>query len=239
MSTAVENLVGLTAPQALGVLLSSLQEVQEVRLAECRPLPALQVRLDFTEAERGVFEKALDLRLRTGLSFWDAALLTLPQVPEAVRLLDAAMVHVSFRGRERRLAWASAIAGGIERACAGFSAASDANLAFLSEVVCCGGLLRHLPMVDFHASKSDPNRRIVTAVAERIFPRGAILLESGESYHAYGTELLSESDFRTFIGRALLFAPIVDRAYLAHQLIEGRCALRLTPGAVSPVRRPS
>jgi hypothetical protein len=59
MSAAVDNLVGLTAAQALGVLLSSLQDVKEVRLAECRPLPPLQLRLNFTDAERLVFERAL------------------------------------------------------------------------------------------------------------------------------------------------------------------------------------
>jgi hypothetical protein len=230
MSAAVDNLVGLTAPQALGVLLSSLHDVEEVRLAECRPLPHLQVRLNLTEAERLVFERALELRSRTGLPFWDAALLELPNVPGAIRLLDAAMAHVSFRGHERPLSWASAVAGGIERECSEFSATRGASLAFLSEVVCRDGSLRHLPMADFHAFKSAPNQRIVEAVAERLFPNGAILLESGESYHAYGTELLSEVDFRVFLGRAMLCAPIVDRAYLAHQVIEGRCALRLTSG---------
>ncbi len=230
MSTAVQNLIGLAAPNALAVLLSSLQEVQEIRLAELRPLPPLQSRLDLTAAERFVFERALEHRSRTGLSFWDAVLLELPAMPDAVRLLDAAMTHVSLRGHERSLPWASAIAGGLERACAEFQTATGASLTFLSEVRCRDGSLRHLPMVDFHAFKSAPNQRIVEAVAQRLFPEGAILLDSGESYHAYGTQLRSECEFRRFLGTAMLFVPIVDRAYLAHQLIEGRCALRLTPG---------
>ena len=226
----MDNLVGLTAAQALGVLLSSLQDVKEVRLAECRPLPPLQLRLNFTDAERLVFERALTLRSHTGLSFWDAALLTLPEVPGAMRLLDAATAHVSFHGHEIPLSWCSAAVGGIEQACSEFVDTSGASLAFLSEVVCHDGSLRHLPMIDFHAFKSLPNQQIVEAVAKRLFPSGSILLESGESYHAYGTELLTEAEFRGFMGKALLCAPIVDRAYLAHQIIEGRCALRLTPG---------
>lgn len=230
MSLACETFVGATAARALSIVLSRLQEVREVRLAECRPLPPLQSRFDFTPAERTVFERALGLRSRTGLSFWDAALLELPAMPDAVRLLDAAMVHVSFRGHERALSWSSAIAGGLERACEEFPAASGASLTLLSEVLCRDGLVRHLPMVDFHAFSSAPNRRIVEAVAERLFPEGSILLESGESYHAYGTQLMSESEFHRFLGNAMLFVPIVDRAYVAHQWIEGRCALRLTQG---------
>jgi hypothetical protein len=230
MSTAVQSLLGVTAPRALGVLLSSLPDIREVRLAECRPLPPLQSRLDLTPGERIAFERALAHRSRTGLSFWDAALLELPGIPDAIRFLDAAMMHVSFRGHERSLPWASAVAGGLESACAQYSSQVGASLTFLSEMICRDGSLRHLPMLDFHPPKSAPNQRIVEAVAGRLFPQGAILLDSGESYHAYGTELLSESEFRRFLGMALLLAPIVDRAYVAHQLIEGRCALRLTPG---------
>lgn len=43
-------------------------------------------------------------------------------------------------------------------------------------------------------------------------------------------KILTQPEFEKFLGTALLLAPIVDRAYIAHQLIEGRCALRLTPG---------
>jgi hypothetical protein len=151
-------------------------------------------------------------------------------MPDAIRLLDAALMHVSFRGHEISMAWAEAISGGLERACAEFPTTLGASLALLSEVVCRDGSLRHLPMVDFHAFKSARNQRIVEAVSERLFPQGAILLDSGESYHAYGNRLMSKCEFREFLGKAMLCVPIVDRAYLAHQLIEGRCALRLTSG---------
>jgi len=224
------NVLGLDAPRALAVLLSSFKDVEEVYLAELRPLPPLQARRDLKPAERIVFERALKYRKSTGLAFWDAVLLELPGAPEAIGLLDEAMMHVTFRGSERSLQWASAIAGGLERACGEFSTAGEASLIFLSEMRCRDGSRRHVPMIDFHAACSAPNQRVVTAVAERLFPEGAVLLESGESYHAYGTRLLSETEFRSFLGRALLFAPIVDRTYTAHQVIEGRCALRLTAG---------
>jgi hypothetical protein len=193
-------------------------------------MPPLQARRDLTPSERIVFERALKYRQSTGLAFWDAVLLELCAVPEAIGLLDEAMIHVTFHGRERSLPWASAIAEGLERACAEYSTSGEASLTFLSEVRCRDGSRRHVPMIDFHAACSAPNQRVVTAVAERLFPEGAVLLESGESYHAYGTRLLSGTEFHSFLGRALLFAPIVDRTYTAHQLIEGRCALRLTGG---------
>jgi hypothetical protein len=224
------NILGLDAPRALALLLSSFKDVEEVYLAELRPVPPLQARRDPTPAERIVVERALKYRQSTGLAFWDAVLLELCVVPEAMGLLDEAMIHVTFHGRERSVPWASAIADGLERACAEFSTTSEANLNFLSEMQCRDGSKRHVPMIDFHAACSATNQRVVSAVAERLFPEGAVLLESGESYHAYGTRLLSDMEFYSFLGRALLFAPIVDRAYVAHQVIEGRCALRLTGG---------
>lgn len=33
-----------------------------------------------------------------------------------------------------------------------------------------------------------------------------------------------------FLGRALLFTPVVDGRWVAHQMIEGQCALRVSPG---------
>jgi hypothetical protein len=235
MSVALQDLlerglIGLSAPRALAVVLSSLKEIEEVYVAECRPLPALQNRLDLTPAERSVVERALEQRKLTGLSFWDAVLLELSDSPDAFRLLDAAMMHVSFLGYERSLSWASAVGGGLERTCDEFATTPGASLTLLSEVRCRDGSKRHLPMIDFHSFSSPANQRVVEAVAVRLFPEGAIVLASGESYHAYGTQLLSEIEFRRLLGRALLFAPIVDRAYMAHQLIEGRCALRLTAG---------
>jgi hypothetical protein len=230
MSTVVENMVGLTAPRSLAILFTCLEEIREVRVARLSPLPPLQQRFDLTSSEVAVVERALEIRTSTGLSFWDAVLLQLPGMPDALRLLDAAMVHVSLRGHERTLSRSEVNSGALERACAEFTSPTGASLTLLSEVVCYDGSIRHLPMVDFHALKSPANQRVVEAAAERLFPDGCILMDSGESYHAYGTQTVSAEDFRRFLGTAMLLVPIIDRAYIAHQLIEGRCALRLTPG---------
>jgi hypothetical protein len=230
MSIVIEDLVGLTAARSLGILFSSLQNVREVHIAQLSPLPPLQNRLNLTSAERTVVERALELRRRTGLSFWDAALLELLSVPNADGLLDAALSHVSLRGHERALSWEEINAGALERACTEFPVQLGSSLTLLSEVTLHDGSIGLLPMIDFHAFKSPANQRLVESVAERLFPSGSILVDSGESYHAYGNQILSQEGFIRFLGTALLFVPIVDRAYVAHQLIEGRCALRLTPG---------
>jgi hypothetical protein len=222
--------LGIDAPHALSILLSSLPDVEEVYLAELRPLPPLQTRRSLTPAEQMVVGRALKSRESTGLAFWDAVLLELSRVPDAIGLLDEAMMHVTFRGNERRVSRSAVISGEMERMCAAFSSTSEASLVLISEMRRHDGSKSHLPMVDFHTAASDLNKPLVIDVVERLFPGGAVLLDSGESYHAYGLGLLSEPEFVSFLGEALLFAPIVDRTYLAHQLIERRCSLRLTAG---------
>jgi hypothetical protein len=46
-----------------------------------------------------------------------------------------------------------------------------------------------------------------------------------------GWDLLPDESLVRFLGKVLLFAPIVDRAWVAHQLIEGACALRISSRA--------
>jgi hypothetical protein len=248
MGIVVADMVGVSAPRSLSAVLSCVDDIEEIRLARLLPLPPIQARLNLTASEHVVFERALKLRQNTGLSFWDSVLLELSAVPEAFRLLDVAMMHVSLRGQEFSLSRSEVNAGTLEHLCSEFRPDAASSLTLLSEVVRRDGSLGHLPMIDFHAPKSAANQHLVEAVAERLFPRGAILMDSGESYHAYGTQVVSQEEFRSFLGYAMLFIPIVDRAYVAHQLIENRCALRITAGggksqiptvvAVLPGRQP-
>lgn len=230
MGVAIEDLVGLSAGQSLALLLASMPDVKEIKLAELHPSATIQNRLSLSDSERVVFDRAIEVRQNTGLPFWDSLLLVLPEFPDALRFLDTALTHVSLRGHEFSLSIAEVSRGGIERACAKYVSPAGPSLTLLSQVVRTDGSPGHLPMLDFHARKSTSNQRIVEAVAQRLFPHGSILIDSGESYHAYGKQLIPPEDFGRFIGTALLFAPITDRAYLAHQLIEGQCALRLTAG---------
>jgi hypothetical protein len=82
--------------------------------------------------------------------------------------------------------------------------------------------------LDFHCPSSAPNLELV-AEALRLLDIGAgFILESGKSYHFYGRRLITDSERISFLSRALLLAPIVDRSWIAHQLLEGACGLRIS-----------
>ena len=84
----------------------------------------------------------------------------------------------------------------------------------------------HVPMLDFSVPSGVSQERTALTILNQLSCPGA-LLSSGRSYHFYGSRLMDNSTMRRFLGEALLFAPITDARWIAHQLIEGACALRL------------
>ncbi len=54
-----------------------------------------------------------------------------------------------------------------------------------------------------------------------------VIIESEQSYHLLGASLISDRELTKFFGRAILLGPLVDRNYVAHQLINGNAALRV------------
>ena len=104
---------------------------------------------------------------------------------------------------------------------------SKSMIALSSCVKIENGELAHIPMLDF-ACNNDESGFIsaVTALKELSVP--GFLLNSGKSFHFYGKKLLSNKDFFSFLGKAALLTPIIDAPWIAHQLIEGAAALRLS-----------
>ncbi|WP_130491400.1 primase 1D-like protein [Motilibacter rhizosphaerae] len=88
----------------------------------------------------------------------------------------------------------------------------------------------HIPMLDYRVKVSPENEELVLDHLTVLKQRGW-LLNSGRSYHFIGHDLLSGPEgLMSFLGSALLFAPIVDGRWAAHQLIEGACSLRISSG---------
>jgi len=85
-------------------------------------------------------------------------------------------------------------------------------------------------MMDFKCGVTAANLALLTnLLKDQRFGRGC-LLESGRSYHYYGFQLLPEDLWRTFLGTCLLMTGFADDRYIGHQLVDGYCVLRLSPG---------
>jgi hypothetical protein len=195
--------------------------------------PLLQQRLDLTLEEKAILEKALVVREKTSLPFWDAIMLSCFDEPRDFRrLLAEATFHQTHRASMSRITRADVLSGRLTNL-ALTTLPSDV-WSFSSLVETSDARFAHLPLLDFHCPETVRNDRLVATVCERLFRSATLVFVSGESYHAIGLELLDEAALRNFLIRSLFFAPIVDRAYVAHQLLEGACALRLNFSATKP-----
>lgn len=178
--------------------------------------------------EQSAVRFALDQREQIGLPFWDGILLFCVQhrklVPE---LLKQSAQHNTFVGVERTINRPEFTKGQLIT----LIRATDPSkmLALSSRVRLQNGEERHFAMLDFRCPSAPDMLHPVVHICKQIGLQSGFVIDSGNSYHVYGTELLTNQQLIRFLGTALLFAPIVDRPWVAHQLIEGACALRISP----------
>jgi hypothetical protein len=92
----------------------------------------------------------------------------------------------------------------------------------------------HIPMMDFRGAPSPEQLDKVKTALKAIHQTQGVILTSGRSYHFYGFTLLGHKEWMEFMGRCLLIAPLTDSRYIAHRLIEGAGALRVTRSPLKP-----
>lgn len=108
-------------------------------------------------------------------------------------------------------------------------------LALCSKVMLRDGSLGHIPMMDFRCRPSPDNlERTVLAITE-VYKGLGVILNSGRSYHFYGFSVLSADDWLRFMASNLLLSPFTDARYIAHRLLDGLCALRITSTKDKPI----
>ncbi|PQO28496.1 hypothetical protein DTL21_28255 [Bremerella cremea] len=231
-STANDQLLNLDAIELVECMVDEMQEIRKWSFVSYSHPPPLQSRYNPNAAETLAIARALDLRGELGLPFWDSVLLSLfgEDGVDARGLLVEAQRHQELRGKEFWLTAEELRSGALRSVVAG----AGEHVGICSEVLLSSGHVRHVPLLDFHCP-SPSNLGLVRQVCERILTKRVAILQSGESFHAYGLCLLTAEDLTELLHRALLFSPIVDRAYVAHQLIEKRCVLRVTNSSEKPL----
>jgi len=184
-----------------------------------------------SELAEPLIERALEIRNVTGLPFMDAINMSIAQDQRA----DADIVRqIAFHNFVDRPFWHSVdsdLARSISEQMSGPAMCVISSVLRLRD-----GSIRHLSMIDFHIVHSSAVLAIVELICRELGGSGWIL-DSGRSYHYYGTRILTSDELSRFLGKALLFAPLTDRAWIAHQLIDGACSLRLAEHA-SKIGRP-
>jgi hypothetical protein len=89
------------------------------------------------------------------------------------------------------------------------------------------GTSKHALLMDFRCKRSPASLRDLQDACSRIGYSGW-LLESHESYHFYGDDLVDEVEWLGFMGRWLLLEHFSDVRFIGHCVIERVSCLRLT-----------
>lgn len=181
----------------------------------------LQNQIKFSDVEKEQFDKAMNIRNIYKLPFWDSMMLTyFNNKVTSDEILNCAIKHNSpIESIETTNV--TLIVKILEEN-------PNENIAFNSKVILKNNEIRHLPLLDFHIPVSDFNLIQIKKVLTFLGMKVGYILYSGESYHFIGNELLDEKSLVDFLSRSLFFSPIIDRAWIAHQLIERSCSLRVS-----------
>lgn len=85
----------------------------------------------------------------------------------------------------------------------------------------------HILLIDFSISVSAEHTKVVKDSLSHLEITHGYILDSGSSYHYIGSNIISDSDYKKILCYAYLLSPITDGRWIAHQLIEGSCNLRV------------
>jgi hypothetical protein len=179
---------------------------------------------------RPLFDKATQLRAvsEQSMPYWESVLVAAWSGPHLNLMLTEALRHDHEREPSRRFDV------GVEEINREYLRRTASQLPpgmVLGLTSACwlrDGSIRHIPMMDFRVIPQSREMNSLQMALETLGILSGIVLESGRSYHIYGSELLDPSGWIQFMSKCLLIAPIVDARYIAHRLIEGSCVLRLT-----------
>jgi hypothetical protein len=215
-----------TALDLLCRIASSTAGVDFVQFVRLKFAPDIERRAALDSDDESVVMAARDLRARLKVPFWQAVMLAAcgsDSVPAGV--LSAAVYHQKLSSSLYRVPAREFTQGRVNELVS--IASQSGELVAVTSLVSDehGGM--HLPLLDIHCAFTPTATEIVAQVLRLLECHGTLLC-SGKSYHFYGDALINERELTRFLGRALLFDPIVDRAWIAHQLIERCCALRIS-----------
>lgn len=201
--------------------------IEVVELDLLRRRPSFRGGEVSTQAQ-SITDPARDEHRRRGFGFWEFVLAdaVTADSPTRLGLLNGALRHHSDQAIRVRLDREVFI----ERLGAGeYENLPPRDLAsFYSPVKVARDERRlHLPLLDLGV-KPGPDGLGAAVDAMEALGLSGLLFESGRSYHFYGAEPVTQPDLVVLLARAQLLSPIVDTRWVSHQLIDGRCGLRIS-----------
>jgi hypothetical protein len=103
------------------------------------------------------------------------------------------------------------------------------SLVSLTSLVAVAGQpgLLQLPMLDLGV-RVGPEGEDAARDAIGALDTPGLLFDSGRSFHFFGAVPLTHRGLIEFLARSQLLSPVIDSRWVSHQLIDGRCGLRIS-----------
>lgn len=219
-----------------GLLREARIETVEIDLIHRRP--SFHGREVSTDAQ-SITGPARDEHRRRGFGFWEFVLAEAVDGPSDTRrgLLEGALRHNSdgaIRVQLERETFIERLRDGQ------YEDLPPRDLVSICSSVAVTGDERelHLPLLDLGV-KPTTEGQVAAVDAMVALGLNGLLFESGRSYHFYGAEPVTSRQLVAILARAQLLSPIVDARWVSHQLIDGRCGLRISTDAEKTPFQPS
>lgn len=224
---ALDGLSGMYAPRAYAAIFDRLPDVQAVSFGAYAVPLLIQDRASLSARELDLVRQAAEHRTHIWFSYLEILLeLSAKAECPVPGILNAIEYHQPHPAKRTWLSRDDLRAGRLESLCSGNP--SNRPLAVYSRVRTVDARELHVPLLDFRVEKSHRSAEIAMEIARRLTAAPFVFFETARSYHMVALELLSPEAMTRFLAKSLLFSPIVDHAYVAHQLLEGEAALRIT-----------
>ncbi len=217
------NLEKSNTIQILFEILNNNSSIDEITFIQYMPTILLQNKINIDASEELYLKDALNIRSKYNLSFWESLLLTFFNKKDYPKRFfkEIKNHHTNFNSFTFLAKEKNTIIDFYEKN-------RDEYLALSSKIKMKDNTICHLPMIDFHVPYSETNQDLIEDVLTELALVSGYIINSGQSFHFIGNQLFDDSKYYNFLAQILLFAPVVDKSWVAHQMIEGYCALRLT-----------
>lgn len=205
--------------EVLSEVIKKNSDIELLTFAKYPKQTLLQDKIELNNIDEDFISAALTIRNQLRLPFWDSLMLSMfDKENSSTNLLSSALSHnpnsekITTRDLEKIQNY--------------IKVNPQENLSLNSAVYFKDKTIKHFFLIDFHIFTSDNNLRIVLDIITTLNLHGYVL-DSGESYHFMSDSFFEVEELINLLAKILLFSPIVDRAWVAHQILERSCSLRV------------
>lgn len=221
-----EDIIGLEAKLAYSKLFPYIDGLKAIALI-CYPQPpSIQERGELTESELKIAEEVAIIRKSLWFSYLEILLERVVKNNYVSKGLLNSINYHQEHPKSRKWVNIKELKSNnfieIEKYCR-----KSTQLALCSRVATESNIPMHIPLLDFHVEKTPFSLDMVIKITKILFGDEFIVLATNRSFHSIGLTLVDDHRFKYILSNSLLFTPIIDNAYVAHQLMETEATLRI------------